>query len=443
MKLLHEQSSQCLRSELDLFYLPPTQTAVDGSQWVEHSPVSTITSSSPIEFIVSGSGEDYMDLNNTLLEVKACIKTTNNSPVDAAVAVAPINNTLHSLFSQIDVSLNDVNVSSATTTYPYRAYIETHLNYGTDANKSRLQAAMYFIDDKLTVSNPIPDSSSARNMGLKRRHGICTAKPTFDMIGPLHVDVFNQSKYMLNGVTMKVRMTRSKDSFVLMAKSDVTESFKVDILSAKLFVRKLKITPCLCLAHERILQQKTAKYPITRVECKVIHLPQGQKSFTHDNLFLGQLPKRIVLGLVDNRAFNGDISLNPYNFQHCNLNYLAVHLDGQQVPWAPLQSSFSGSSYIRAFYTQFTGGDGISSDTGNTIGRDQFVNGHALYCFDLTPDLSSSCGHHFSVTKSGNLRLELAFEVALSITGNVLVYSEFDNVIEIDKDRKVTRNYGH
>ena len=63
--------------------------------------------------------------------------------------------------------------------------------------------------------------------------------------------------------------------------------------------------------------------------------------------------------------------------------------------------------------------------------------------FDLTPDLSSSCGHHFSVTKSGNIRLELAFEVALSITGNVLVYSEFDNVIEIDKDRKVTRNYGH
>ena len=67
------------------------------------------------------------------MEVKTCIKTTNDSPVDAAVAVAPINNTLHSLFSQIDGFLNDVKVSSATTTYPYRAYIETQLNYGTDA----------------------------------------------------------------------------------------------------------------------------------------------------------------------------------------------------------------------------------------------------------------------------------------------------------------------
>ena len=41
--------------------------------------------------------------------------------------------------------------------------------------------------------------------------------------------VSHQSNYMLNGVTMKVRMTRSKDSFVLMVKSDVTWSFKVDI----------------------------------------------------------------------------------------------------------------------------------------------------------------------------------------------------------------------
>ena len=80
-------------------------------------------------------------------------------------------------------------------------------------------------------------------------------------------------------------------------------------------------------------------------------------------------------------------------------------------------------------------GDGMSSDTGNTIGREQSVNGHALYCFNLTPDLSSSCGHHFSVTKSGTLRLELEFEFVLLIMGNVFVYSEFDNMIEIDKDR--------
>ena len=104
--------------------------------------MSSITSSSPIEIIVSGSGEYYMDLNNTILEVKACLKTTNDSPVDGAVAVAPINNTLHCLFSQIDVSLNDVHFAkSATTTYPYRAYIETYLNDGTDDKKIKASSS--------------------------------------------------------------------------------------------------------------------------------------------------------------------------------------------------------------------------------------------------------------------------------------------------------------
>ena len=108
-----------------------------------------------------------------------------------------------------------------------------------------------------------------------------------------------------------MRMTRSKDSFVLMGTGDHT----MEIVSAKLWMRKLKIAPSLGLAHEKMLTRKTAKYPLSRVEVKVFHLPAGQKSFTHDALFLGQLPKRVVLGIVDNRAFNGDLTLNPLNPQ--------------------------------------------------------------------------------------------------------------------------------
>ena len=163
-----------------------------------------------------------------------------------------------------------------------------------------------------------------------------------------------------------------------MAKSDVTESFKVDILSAKLFVRKLKVTTTLCLAHERILQQKTEKYHITDVGCKVIHLPQGQKSFTHDTLFLGQLPKRIVLGLVDNRAFNGDISLNPYNFQHCHSKLFSSSVGRTSSSMGPVVTIiFRIELYTCLLHPIYWRG-GISSDHGNIIGRDHIFNGHAL-----------------------------------------------------------------
>jgi len=434
-----EQYSQCLRSELELFSLPPLQIAVEEGQWVEYNPVSSITSSAPIEFVVTGSGDEYIDLSKTLLEVKAVIKLSNGHVVPKTAHVAPVNNTLHSLFSQVDVSLNDVPISSSTTTYPYRAYIENHLNYGSDAKESRLSAGLYYMDDNIQVSDPIPDDEDADvNGGLQTRHSICTGK-TFDMIGGIHADIFNQNRYMINGVTLRMRMSRSKDRFVLMGTEDV--DYTVEIISAKLLMRKLKISPSLALAHEKIMVKKSAKYPVTRVEVKVFHLPAGQKSFTHDNLFLGQLPKRTILGIVDNRAFNGDITLNPFDFKHCDLNFLSIHLDGQQVPWAPLKPSFSNDTYVRAFFTQFSSGEGINSDTGNTVDRKEFKHGHTLYCFDLTPDLSSSSGHHFSVARRGNLRVEMGFDKVLPFTGNVIVYSEFESIIEIDGERKVTHDY--
>lgn len=43
--------------------------------------------------------------------------------------------------------------------------------------------------------------------------------------------------------------------------------------------------------------------------------------------------------------------------------------------------------------------------------------------------------------KEGNLRLEMNFAEALPRTINVIVYAEFDNVIEIDKVRNISYDY--
>jgi hypothetical protein len=45
---------------------------------------------------------------------------------------------MHSLFSDVSVSLNEKLVSPPTSMYPYRAYIETLLSYGPAAKESQL-----------------------------------------------------------------------------------------------------------------------------------------------------------------------------------------------------------------------------------------------------------------------------------------------------------------
>ncbi len=67
MALLHRMSGECIKSELDLFTVPMTQTVIEKNSYLEVAPLSAISDSSPLEFFIAGTGEDYIDLNNTLL----------------------------------------------------------------------------------------------------------------------------------------------------------------------------------------------------------------------------------------------------------------------------------------------------------------------------------------------------------------------------------------
>ena len=78
-------------------------------------------------------------------------------------------------------------------------------------------------------------------------------------------------------------------------------------------------------------------------------------------------------------------------------------------------------------------------DEGNTVTRDDYAAGYALFAFDLSPDLS--VGGHFSLVKRGNLRLDVHFAEPLDETINLIIYAEFNNIIEIDEARSVIFDY--
>lgn len=84
-----------------------------------------MTVDSPIEFVVPGHGDEYIDLSHTMLNIQTRILKSVGTKIKDLVKVGPMNNWLHSLFSQVDVYLNQRLVSSAGNTYAYRSYIET------------------------------------------------------------------------------------------------------------------------------------------------------------------------------------------------------------------------------------------------------------------------------------------------------------------------------
>ncbi|XP_044019520.1 uncharacterized protein F54H12.2-like [Aphidius gifuensis] len=376
----------------------------------------TITKDSPIEFHIPANGEEYIDLAHTMLKIR-CKITKEDGTAVAADAVGVTNNFLHTMISQCDVLFNQKSVSGSNSSYPYRAYIETLLNYGSDASNSHLQLGLWFLDTPGFMEAPVGAAAGAQNKGLQDRSLFMTNGNQFEMLGHLHVDVFNQNKFLLNGVEMKITLTRSKNEFCLM---DNTEdgNYKVNILEATLIIRRAKLNPSVLVAHSKALAKTTAKYPLTRVEVKSFILAQGILSNTLDNIILGSLPKRIVVGLVDNRAFNvGGKALSP---------------------------SFSNNIHDAEAYQTLFSGTGIHfADHGMKISRSSFTKGYTLFAFDLTPDLSANDSMYWNLIKNGSLRIEIRFGVALAQTINCIVYAEFDNIIEIDSTRQVLLDYSN
>jgi hypothetical protein len=87
--------------------------------------------------------------------------------------------------------------------------------------------------------------------------------------------------------------------------TDAGSSGKVVIQSIVLWMRKVKPVPTVVNLMNQKLSTQTAKYPLRRVEVKTFTIPTGAQSKITDHLFQGQMPKLILLGFVENSAFNG------------------------------------------------------------------------------------------------------------------------------------------
>ena len=81
-KLVHELSCPSHKSELDLWAIPPTNVAIRRKYEVEYRPISVISGDpSVIQFVIPGSVENYIDLDETELYVKLKISVKERDTV--------------------------------------------------------------------------------------------------------------------------------------------------------------------------------------------------------------------------------------------------------------------------------------------------------------------------------------------------------------------------
>jgi hypothetical protein len=220
-----------------------------------------------------------------------------------------------------------------------------------------------------------------------------------------------------------------------MAKDGYTP--EVNISDAALYVKRAKVSPQLVEAHNIALQVASAKYFLSHNKVKACTIQKGALDASIDNIHSGQHVRRIFVAFVKNTSYCGEYGQNPYYFENFKINGLCCFLDGVQYPSKPFTPDFENNLVIREMHSLYDAMNMLDTSSTINVDRDNYAQGNTIFGFNFAPDLSNGCCGvgHLNPIKFGSLRLQIRFKEALPKAITVLIYCEFDKLLEIDASR--------
>ena len=175
---------------------------------------------------------------------------------------------MHSMFSQVDLFLNQKQTSTLGVNYPYKVMMDTIFNTTKRETDSRMQTEGFSMDSASANNDPV----EGFNTGLIRCYHYTGASQTAEFRGPLYVDLQQQDQYILNEVEVKLSLWPGKSAFALMAHGEETP-FKLEVVDVLSYAKLVSVLPsspgirrpCKSLRlsiHSKRVRSKLWSYPL-------------------------------------------------------------------------------------------------------------------------------------------------------------------------------------
>lgn len=417
-------------AELNIFSQAKIQGAVLGHSIVPLKPVNAVTLPlSTLEFHSSGSNDFYRDLSQTYLRLRVCLRGEDGSIPDVEEDVACVNLLLHSLFQTFELFFNEQCVSRIDH-YGYKSYIETLLNYSSEAANTHLTTSMFYLDTPNAVDTPGP-----ANTGFTKRRDLLSLGKSCELFGRLRCGLFDQPLLLPQGLDMRIKMTFAPENFYMWA-AEGAARLKLHVTDATLYCKSVNVSPSLLLSHARVLAQARATYPFKFIETKAFTSAPGARNITLNSVCSGRLPSFICLAMLDNASFNGAIQKNSFSFKHKSVTSVSIFVNNYEHKIGPIDFHSNQPNFAYAYHSLFSSTGADSRPAPHMITPEMFTRGSFLVCKDLSLD---SSGHttHTSIPLNGELRVEVTFATPLDAALTILVLLEHDRVMEIDASRSI------
>ena len=130
----------------------------------------------------------------------------------------------------------------------------------------------------------------------------------------------------------------------------------------------------------------------------------NQQRYECNNLFQGRIPNRVIVGLMHSDAFNDNVARDPFCFQKFGVSNIRQLVRGEEYSYETLELVHNNSTQdLRGYY--------------------RFLQATGCLC-----------------KQSGELQIVLNFCAPPGNNITVILYGEFENLLEINKNKAMLYN---
>ena len=391
------------------YSLPSMQSMIETNQLIEVPCFTSLPreDSTPLDFRIDRS-DLCIDPTNAYLYVRC--KITKTASADEEVVVYPTNNLGYSMFQSVDMYINDQKITHDQVLYPWLSYVICLTQYSEQYRKTILRTSLWRADTAGTM-----DTAREDNRGAVARQQRISTTGTLELYSKVLTDHIQLPRVLPVQTEVLYRFTPANASLFLFADKG---SFKMTIFEARMYIGKAQITEAL---------PRELVYPVSRYQSRSKTVNAGEQNVSWVP-FSGRRPRRIYLCQISQKAYNGDITKNPFRLQTFDLRRIQVHFNELSLP-TNTALQFGADNAVRCYFNTAMA---INNPLAWNIALDEYVDGFFLYAVDLTNDRNAN-GEYVNATKSGSVRISMDYRAALREAITILCFAEYDDVLTIDE----------
>ena len=255
-----------------------------------------------------------------------------------------------------------------------------------------------------------------------------------------HLPPLKTGKCLVPGVQLDFELFLNPNTVYLMGTPLTDKKFPAihnEDIKVTLLMRKVTLNASVYvrLQKERQLGKMIVRYPVVRSEIRTFSFDGRTTQWEQDNVFVGRFPDGAMVGLLHSNAFNGDMGRNPYAFQKFGVTQVRQSLNGEEYPYRTLQLTGTEAYEDLLGYDRLLQAMGAYSENKISMllpsGWGQGKN-CTLFLFNNVPSGKADDPQHRNLRQWGNVRLVIDFVAAVNHNITVLVWSEYENVYEIN-----------